>query len=196
MRKSTDKVRTAAETARPYVERAITDEEFRESLRAAFVAAKQIYDELMPPKGVTGLATKVAKDEDVHESIKRAVVELRNAADRIQDAEKESHGFRNVLLILIGVAIGIFFNPFTGPETRRWVKGRVSGGEFSYNGQEQAETVTAVAANGSVVRERRSGRHRPGRSPARASRGRARSPPRCRSTEGGSRRRPARARWP
>ena len=142
MRKSTDKVRTAAETARPYVERAITDEEFRESLRAAFVAAKQIYDELMPPKGVTGLASKVAKDEDVHESIKRAVVELRSAADRIQE-EKESHGFRNVLLILIGVAIGIFFNPFTGPETRRWVKGRVSGGEFSYNGQEQAETVTA-----------------------------------------------------
>ena len=144
MRKSTEKVRTAAETARPYVERAITDDEFRESLRAAFVAAKDIYDELMPQKGgVTGLATKVAKDEDVHESIKRAVVELRHAADRVQQAEKESHGFRNVVLILVGVAIGIFFNPFTGPETRRWVKGRVSGGEFSYNGQEQAETVTA-----------------------------------------------------
>ena len=79
---------TAAETARPYVERAITDEEFRESLRAAFVAAKQIYDELMPQKGVTGLATKVAKDEDVQESLKRAVVELRNAADRMQEAEK------------------------------------------------------------------------------------------------------------
>jgi hypothetical protein len=144
MGKSTSKVRDAAETARPYVERAISDEEFRESLRAAFFAAKEIYEELMPQKGVTGLASKVAKDEDVHESVKRAVVELRNAADRIQEADKgESHGFRNVFLILIGVAIGIFFNPFTGPETRRWVKGRVSGGEFSYNGQEQAETVTA-----------------------------------------------------
>jgi hypothetical protein len=143
MRKSSTTVRSAAETARPYVERAITDDEFRESLRAAFVAAKQIYDELMPPKGVTGLASKVAKDEDVQESVMRAVAELRNAADRIQDADKESHGFRNLFLILVGVAIGIFFNPFTGPETRRWVKGRVSGGEFSYNGQEQAETVTA-----------------------------------------------------
>ena len=58
-------------------------------------------------------------------------------------SRRSSHGFRNMLLILVGVAIGIFFNPFTGPETRRWVKGRVSGGEFSYNGQEQAETVTA-----------------------------------------------------
>lgn len=143
MNKSTNKVRDAAETARPYVERAISDEEFRESLRAAFMAAKEIYDELVPQKGVTGLATKVAKDEDVQESLMRAVAELRNAADRIQDADKPSHGFRNVLFILIGVAIGIFFNPFTGPDTRRWVKGRVSGGEFSYNGQEQAETVTA-----------------------------------------------------
>jgi hypothetical protein len=143
MGKSTTTVRSAAETARPYVERAITDDEFRDSLRAAFVAAKQIYEELMPPKGVTGLATKVAKDENVQESVMRAVAELRNAADRIQDADKDSHGFRNVFLILVGVAIGIFFNPFTGPETRRWVKGRVSGGEFSYNGQEQAETVTA-----------------------------------------------------
>jgi hypothetical protein len=143
MSKSTAKVRSAAETARPYVERAITDDEFRDNLRAAFVAAKEIYEELMPPKGVTGLASKVAKDEDVQESLKRAVIELRNAADRIQDGEKQSHGFRNLLLILVGVAIGIFFNPFTGPETRRWVKGRVSGGEFSYNGQEEAETVTA-----------------------------------------------------
>ena len=142
MSKSTSKVRDAAETARPYVEKAITDEEFRESLRAAFVAAKEIYDELIPQKGVTGLATKVAKDEDVQDSLMRAVAELRNAADRIQE-DKDSHGFRNVFLILIGVAIGIFFNPFTGPETRRWVKGRVSGGEFSYNGQEQVETVPA-----------------------------------------------------
>jgi hypothetical protein len=143
MSKSSSKVRDAAETARPYVERAISDDEFRDSLRAAFIAAKEIYDELVPHKGVTGLASKVAKDEDVQESLKRAIAELGNAADRIQEVHKPNHGFRNVLLILIGVAIGIFFNPFTGPETRRWVKGRVSGGEFSYNGQEQAETVTA-----------------------------------------------------
>ena len=99
MGKSQSKVRDAAETARPYVEKAITDEEFRESLRAAFVAAKEIYDELVPQKGVTGLATKVAKDEDVQDSLMRAVAELRNAADRIQEAESDSHGFRNVFLI-------------------------------------------------------------------------------------------------
>jgi hypothetical protein len=145
MRKSTEKARTAAETARPYVERAITDEEFRNSLRAAFAAAREIYAELVPPKGgVSGLASKVAADEDVQQSLRRAVAELRNAADRLsQEERQESHGFRNAMLLMIGIAIGIFFNPFTGPETRRWMKGRVSGGEFSYNGHETTESVTA-----------------------------------------------------
>jgi hypothetical protein len=145
MVKSTEKVRVAAETARPYVERALTDEEFRESLRSAFVAAKQIYDELMPPRGVSGLASKVATDDEVREGLKRAVVELRHAADRLQAQEeeiRERHFLRNVMLIFTGIVIGIFFNPFTGPKTRSWVKGRVSGGEFSYNGHDATETVT------------------------------------------------------
>ena len=145
MRTSTGKMRTAAGSARPYVERALTDEEFRDNLRAAFTAAKQVYDELVPPKGVTQLAGKVARDEDIQESVKRAVLELRNAADRLQEeAEgRQGHRFRNLLLIMLGIAIGVFFNPFTGADTRRWVKGRVGGGEFSFDGHEAAEEVPA-----------------------------------------------------
>jgi hypothetical protein len=142
MFKTSDKVRFAADTARPYVERALTDEEFRDSLRDAFVAAKEIYDELVPQKSVTSLAGKVATDEDVRESIKRAVADLRTAAERLQEERRETHRFRNLLLVMLGVGIGVFFNPFTGPETRRWVKGRVSGGEFAYNGHAQAETIS------------------------------------------------------
>jgi len=36
---------------KPYVERAIKDEEFRDNLKSAFVAARDIYDELMGPRG-------------------------------------------------------------------------------------------------------------------------------------------------
>lgn len=144
MIKSTDKVRVAAGTARPYVERALTDEEFRDSLRAAFLAAKQIYEEMVPPKGVSGIAAKVATDEEIRDSLKRALAELRHAAERLQEQEEErrSHVFRNLSLVLLGVGIGIFFNPFTGPKAREWVKGHVSGGEFSYNGHDTTETVT------------------------------------------------------
>ncbi len=140
--KASDKMKTAADTARPYFERALTDEEFRDSLRGAFVAAKEIYEELVPQKSVAGVASKVATDEDVQQSLKRTVAELRHAADRLQ-AEQTSHTGRNILLVLVGVAIGILFNPFTGPDTRRWVKGRVSGGDFAYNGHSTAETISA-----------------------------------------------------
>lgn len=135
------KMKAAADTARPYVERALTDEEFRESLRSAFVAAKEIYEELVPQKSVAGVASKVAMDEDLQQSVKSAMAELRHAADRLQ-AERKSHTGRNILLVLVGVAIGILFNPFTGPDTRRWVRGRVSGGDFAYNGHSKAETIS------------------------------------------------------
>ena len=143
MLKTGDKGRLAADTARPYFERALTDEEFRESLRSAFVAAKEIYDELVPQKSVAGVAGKVATDEDVQQSLKRAVAELRHAADRLQEERAETHRLRNTMLLFLGVAIGVLFNPFTGPGARRWVKGRVSGGEFAYNGHSTTETISA-----------------------------------------------------
>ena len=29
-------------------------------------------------------------------------------------------------MLLIGVAVGLLFNPFTGPETRRWLKDKLT----------------------------------------------------------------------
>jgi DNA-binding transcriptional LysR family regulator len=124
-----DRVMYAADTAKPYLGRAIHDEEFRDNLRAAFAAARAIYDELSRQRGLTGVASSVATDEDIHGNLRRAIKELRQAADRIQEREsaRKSHSFRNVGLLLGGVAIGIFFNPFTGPPARRWVTKKVSG---------------------------------------------------------------------
>jgi hypothetical protein len=134
MAKAKEKVVLAAGTAKPYVDRAMHDEEFRENLRAAFGAAREIYNELAPPKGVSGVATRLATDEEIQQNLRKTVSELRHAADRLQ-RQKESHMARNVLLLLLGLAIGLFFNPYTGPETRRWVKDRLSGNgrdEFAF----------------------------------------------------------------
>lgn len=122
-----DRVKYAAGTAKPYVERALTDEEFRQNLRDAFAAAKAIYRELGGHSGITSVASRVAEDEEIHANLRRAVGELRQAADRIQDREQtKTHAFRNVALLVTGVVIGIFFNPFTGKGTRRWVKAKVT----------------------------------------------------------------------
>ena len=119
---------------KPYVERAMKDEELRENLVAAFAAAREVYDELIGGRGATRIATRVASDKDIQENLKKAVDELRQAADRIQG--KEEHTTRNTMLLLTGITLGVLFNPMTGPATRRWLRERVFGptDDFSYGG--------------------------------------------------------------
>ena len=125
--KTTERVSGAAETARPYVERALTDEELRDNVKRAFKAAREVYDELIGGRDVTRVATRVATDKDVQDNMRTAIEELRTAAKRVQG--KESHGGRNVVLLLTGIALGILFNPVTGPATRQWVRETVMGEE-------------------------------------------------------------------
>ncbi len=141
MAKTKDRVLSAAESAKPYVDRALRDEEFRENLRAAFLAARDIYNELTPPRGVSAVAQRVATDEEIQQNLRRAIAELRSAADRLQRRKRQSHLTRNLLLIFAGVAVGLFFNPYTGPEARRWARERISGRRdtFSYpNGSQSS----------------------------------------------------------
>ena len=120
--------------AKPYVQRALQDEELRENLRNAFATARDVYDELLGNRGVTGIATRVASDEDIQDQLRSAIQDLRNAANRIQG--QESHKSRNSTLLFAGIILGILFNPMTGPETRRWLKDRIFGEdeEFGYGG--------------------------------------------------------------
>ncbi len=119
---------------KPYVKRAIQDEELRDNLRSAFATARDVYDELIGKRGVTGVATKVASDKDIQDQLRSAIDDLRSAANRVQGGE--SHKSRNSTLVLAGIALGILFNPLTGPETRRWLKDKIFGEdeEFGYGG--------------------------------------------------------------
>jgi hypothetical protein len=118
---------------KPYVD-AIKDEEFRENLKSAFVAARDVYEELMGPRGVSGKAMRVAADKDMRENLKAAIEDLRSAADRVQHGA--SHKGRNTL-VFTGIALGVLlFNPMTGADTRKWLKDMVFGDEdeFGYQG--------------------------------------------------------------
>ena len=121
---------------KPYVERALKDEELRENVVAAYAAAKDVYQELLGDRGVTGIAHRVAADKDIQDNLRKAIDELRNAADRIQG--KEEHGGRNTMLLLAGITLGILFNPVTGPTTRRWLKDAILGpsDDFTYTGSQ------------------------------------------------------------
>jgi len=126
-----DKFSGAASNVRPYVERAVSDAELRENVKAAFTAARDVYDELLGNRGVTTVATRVATDKDIQDKLKEALDELRVAADRVQG--KKQHSGRNATLLIAGIALGILFNPVTGPATRKWLADVVFGGDdFTY----------------------------------------------------------------
>ena len=132
MAKTREKVSDAAGNMKPYVERAVKDEELRENVKAAFQAAREVYDELIGGRSVTTVASRVATDKDIQDKLKDAVDELRSAANRVQG--KQDHSGRNTTLLLAGIALGILFNPVTGPATRKWLADSVFGGDdFTYD---------------------------------------------------------------
>jgi hypothetical protein len=134
MAKTKDKVFDAGGNVKPYIERAMKDEDLRDNVMTAFAAAKEVYDELIGNRGVTTVARRVATDKDMQDNLKTALDELRQASDRIQG--KKDHGGRNSTLLMTGIALGILFNPMTGPQTRKWLSDKLFGGsdEFTYQG--------------------------------------------------------------
>lgn len=133
MAKTKDKLYDTADTVRPYVDRALHDEDLRDNLKEAFNAARDVYAELLGNRNLTSTATRVATDKEIQESLKKTVDELREAARRVQG--KEDHGTRNTMLLLAGITAGILFNPMTGPQTRKWLMEKVTGessDDFAY----------------------------------------------------------------
>ena len=127
MAKTTDKVYDAADNVKPYVQRALHDEKLREDVLSAFSTAKELYTELVGGRApAVTLAPRVATDDEVRDKLREAIDDLRSAADRLQGRKGQSKSHTG--LLVAGIALGILFNPVTGPETRRWLKDMLTGG--------------------------------------------------------------------
>jgi hypothetical protein len=135
-----EKVAGAAASARPYVERAIRDQELRDNVRNAYSSARAVYDELASKRRVSDAATRLAGDKALQDELRNAIGELRNAAGRVQSVKRASpepaRAVRNGLILLAGIALGLLLNPITGPAVRRLLARKLfgSGDGFAYQG--------------------------------------------------------------
>lgn len=112
--------------AKPYVQRALQDEEVRENVKSAIAAAREIYDELIGARKPSAVAARVATDKEIQDTVREVIDDLKEAAIRVQGKRRE-HATRNAMLLFTGIVLGILFNPITGPPTRKWVSDRVLG---------------------------------------------------------------------
>jgi hypothetical protein len=128
-----DRLYDTADTMRPYVDRALHDDALHDNLKEAFSAARDVYAELLGNRNLTATAMRAATDKEIQDNLRKAADELRTAASRIQ-GKKDNSG-RNTMLLLIGIAIGVLFNPMTGPQTREWLMQKITGestDDYSY----------------------------------------------------------------
>jgi len=145
--KRSDQVATTVDSLKPYIERALTDEEFRDHVREALVTARGIYGDLSKERTVGKSARKLATDKDVQESLRKALDEIGSAANTMQTKGKKKKGKKGKKLLVAGIVVGALYNPWTGPQTRQWLLDRIAGDdELAPLDVELGEPVAAAAA--------------------------------------------------
>ena len=129
---SKSRVYGAADSIKPYVERAMSDDKLRSDIFRAFRTANDVYHELMSDRGEpVRIATRVATDDDVRDKLREAIEDLRSASDRLK-GEADHYRPRNTVLLITGITLGLLYNPVTGPETRRFIREMISGPSTDY----------------------------------------------------------------
>ena len=135
-----DKAAAAAASARPYVERALRDQELRDNVRSAYTSLRAVYDELSSRRRMSDAASQLAGDKDLQDEIRSAIDEIRSASRRVKDvktaAPEPVRAAKNGLLLFLGVMIGLLINPITGPALRKALARKLFGSEngFVYQG--------------------------------------------------------------
>ena len=149
--KRTDRLDTTVDSLRPYVERALKDEEFRDNVRDALVTAREIYGDLAKERGLGKSARKLATDKDIQDSLRKALNQIGTAAEQAK-GKKRKQSKRGRKMLLAGIVVGALYNPWTGPQTRQWLLDKLAGDDelapLDVDLSEAVPTAVDVATNG------------------------------------------------
>lgn len=125
-KKQAAKITDTIDMLRPYLERALKDEDFRKDLKDALGAARELYGPISKENGVGGGARVIATDKKAQDQIRRAVDDLLSAKDTLQGKKRKGKKGRKMLL-LAGVVAGALYNPWTGAQTREKLLDLIAG---------------------------------------------------------------------
>jgi hypothetical protein len=127
-KQKTPRITDTLEALRPYLDRALTDPAFRNDLKDALEAAREVYGPITKSNGsVTGAARKLASDKKAQKQIRRAMEDLQHAAATLHGKKKAKKRRGRKMLLLAGIVVGALYNPWTGPQTRDWLLERIAG---------------------------------------------------------------------
>ncbi len=119
------------ESVRPYVDRAIADEDVRRNVTRAWKAARKVYGELSGEDAM-GVASKFSRDEQVREGLDTTVQSLSEALVRMSgNTERKSRSWTPFFVLAAGLFV--LFNPATGASTRKWIKDHLFGSEEEFD---------------------------------------------------------------
>lgn len=122
---------SAYDAVRPYVDRALHDEDVRGNVMRAFKAARQVYAEL-GGEGPIGAASKLSSNNSVRDDLDTTVQSLSEAIVRMSGQKQRKRGSWGFVLF-IAITLVVLFNPATGTDTRRWLKDNLFGSEEEFD---------------------------------------------------------------
>jgi hypothetical protein len=128
-----------------YVQRLIEDEELRNSLRDAFVAARNAYSRVSHGKRP---ARMLIDDKKVHRDLQNAANSMRDAADSLRQGRRKRHWLRRLFVVgIIGGAVALV----ASEGTRKKLLDALFGAEeeFEYTSSTSPPQAPSSASNGS-----------------------------------------------
>ncbi len=134
------KAREAAETARPYVQRLIEDEDLRENIRDAYGAARSAYMRASNNGGAPAKA--LLDDKKVQKDLKAASESLAAAAEALREPQRRPRRLtfgRLLLIAFIGAVLAIALSE----DIRKALLDRLFGAEEEF---EYSSTTAPPAA--------------------------------------------------
>ena len=122
---------TAYDTVKPWVNRALQDDEVRQNVMRAWSAARKVYNEL-GGEGPLGAASKLSGKDSVREDLDTTVQSLSEAIVRMSGKNPRRRSGWGPFFMIAALII-VLFNPATGAGTRKWLKDHLFGSEEEFD---------------------------------------------------------------